>query len=216
MKLIILCQERLFREGLATLLESEKVAAPVEVIGLAGNGRRGLELAKDRRPDVAVVSLHLEELNGIDATRRLLDEVPGVNVLILASHSKAESLTEALEAGALGFITRDTGLKELALALNAVAKGKPHLDSESTEVLIQQKVKGVEDPVFGLLTEREREVLQLLAEGFGSKEIGEKLHISSKTVDTHRQNIMEKLETDNLPDLVKHAIRAGLTSVKTD
>lgn len=213
MKLLILCQESLLREGLELLLSGIKAEAGVEVTAVSESGLEGIALAKETHPDVAVVDLHLQELNGIDTTRRLVQEVPGIHVLMLAEDLQAESLNEALDAGALGFITKQSDGEELERALLTVSQGKTYLCPDSADVLVRQQTQGVEDPVFGLLTERERQVLQLLAEGYGSKEVGDRLHISSKTVDTHRQHIMEKLDTDNLPDLVKYAIRAGLTNL---
>lgn len=214
MKVLILCQETVLSEGLECLLEEMPTQA--EVVGSTDNGREGVALAKNTKPEVALVGIQLKELNGIDAVRQMLADAPDLRVLMLATDVAPGPLSEALDAGAMGFITIESDAKELERALRSILDGKPYLCAETTSVLIRQSKHGVEDPVFSLLTPREREVLQLLAEGYGAKDIGARLHISSKTVDTHRQNIMNKLETDNLPDLVKHAIRAGLTTLKVD
>lgn len=211
MNLFILCQDQAFREGLECLFE--ELDEKINVLASSGSGTEGLELAARTAPDVAVISFQLNDLNGLDTTRRLLEKHGQVKVLILSGHPLKEPVADAMEAGALGYTSIDTDKDELLRALRTVADGKRYLCSDAAEALVTQSSEPEEDPVFAYLTPREREVLQLLSEGYGSKEVGEKLNISSKTVDSHRQNMMEKLDTDNLPDLVKHAIRAGLTSI---
>ncbi len=217
MRLIILCQETVLAEGLTCLLSECVDEISLEVVGAAEGGEEGLELATRVSPDVAVVALQLKDANGVDVTQRLKDEVKNIEVLILASDPSTEPLREALAAGALGYVTKDVEKDELIRALKSIAEGKTYLSSEAATALVDSTVHGDTDgdPVFSRLSPREREVLQLLAEGLGAKETAQKLCISSKTVDTHRRNIMEKLETDNVADLVKHAIRAGLTTLKT-
>ncbi|NNE43844.1 MAG: response regulator transcription factor [Gemmatimonadetes bacterium] len=216
MKLLILCQEKILSDALKVLLE-DCSQLDLEVVGETDSGLEGVDLARSLRPDVALISFQLQELNGIDATRRILEVAEEVGVLILASDPRAEPLQEAFEAGALGYVTMDGGAEELIRALQAVAEGKNYLCPDSATALVETTLsseKAAEDPVFALLTPREREVLQLLSEGLGAREVAEKLHISTKTVDTHRRKVMQKLETDSLAELVKHAIRAGLTTLK--
>ncbi|NNF08626.1 MAG: response regulator transcription factor [Candidatus Eisenbacteria bacterium] len=217
MRILILNYERVVIEALTALVET--MGNDFTVVGGSDSGLEGVELARRLTPDVVLSGMKLRELNGVDTTRRIMDEVPDTKVLILASDPKSEPLTEALEAGALGYITRHSEAAELETAVRTVYSGKVYLCPESASVLVETKVLAEDseeeaDVVFSVLTPREREVLQLLAEGNGSKEVADRLNISPKTVDTHRSNIMQKLETDSLADLVKHAIRAGLTDLK--
>ncbi|MEZ4649599.1 MAG: response regulator transcription factor [Candidatus Eisenbacteria bacterium] len=215
MRIIIVCQETVLVEGIRCLLS--EFGDRIEIVGTTASGHEGIDLARQESPDVAIVGLALADLNGVDATSALLSAHPALRVLILAANPKEEPLQEVLAAGARGYITTQSTSEELAHALEILANGKAYLSPDTTDVLLGQQFGGeprAEDPVFTRLTPREREVLQLLANGSGTKEVAHELGISSKTVDTHRRHIMEKLETDNVPDLVRHAIRAGLSPLE--
>ncbi|MCB9463410.1 MAG: response regulator transcription factor [Candidatus Eisenbacteria bacterium] len=217
MRVIIVCQEAVLVEGIQCLLS--EFGDQIEIVGTTDSGREGIELAREKSPEVAIVGLTLTDLNGVDTTSALVADDPELRVLILAANPKEEPLQELLAAGARGYLTTTSTAEELAHALELLADGKSYLSPETTDVLLGQQFGGEprsEDPVYAKLTPREREVLQLLANGSGTKEVAHDLGISSKTVDSHRRNIMEKLETDNLPDLVRHAIRAGLCSLEPD
>lgn len=201
------------RAGVRALLEG----AGYRVVAEAPDGREAVKLARAEKPDVAVIDVAMPNLNGIEATRQIHDELPRTKVIVLSMHGQQQYVAEALRAGASGYLLKDAAVSELLDAVRAVLEGRIFLSSAVSGVALDDYVKLMrnEGPVGGLelLSGREREVLQLIAESKTNSEIGKALHISPHTVDTHRRNIMEKLDIHNVVDLVKFAIRHGLTSV---
>jgi DNA-binding NarL/FixJ family response regulator len=194
------------RQGFGRILEAH---ADLEVIGEAGNGREAVELAEQLKPDVVVMDVSMPELNGIEATRRLLKAVPRTRVLALSMHKDSVYVREILRAGAQGFLLKDASDDDLITAVRAVGQGQGYISPSVSEAVLSDYRRHVTDPI-DLLTSREREVLQLIAEGKTNKEIASALNLSIYTVDAHRGRIMEKLNLHSTGEIVRFAMRNGL------
>jgi len=212
-RVVLVDDHRVLREGLRSMIEREK---DMEVVAEADSGRGIVEVATQAAPDVIVMDVSMPDLNGIEATRQVLERAPDAKVLALSMHSDKRMVAGMLSAGASGYLLKDSAFDEISEAIRAVAAGRTYLSSGVTDVVVgdyAQRVAAEEASTYAVLSSREREVLQLLAEGNATKEIAAKLYISVKTVETHRQNVMEKLDLRSVPELTKYAIREGLTSV---
>ena len=206
---------RILREGLRTLLENQPGIA---VVGEADNGRTTVGLAKELRPDVVIMDVAMPGLNGIEATRQIIAEAPGVKVLGLSMHSDRRFVGQMLRAGASGYLLKDSAFEELTVAIQAVARNQTFLGPGVTGVIVSDYVhhfSATKTAGALVLTPREREVLQLLAEGKTSREIAGLFHVSVKTVETHRKNLMDKLDLHSVAELTKYAVREGLTSLES-
>jgi two-component system, NarL family, response regulator NreC len=204
---------KIIRDGLRSLLDRQP---KIEVIGEADNGRQAVQLARELTPDVVVMDISMPELNGMDATRQILADSPHIKIIALSMHTDKRFIIKMLQAGASGYLLKDCAFDELARAVSTVLAGQTYLSPEITTVVIKDLVQETENSDSSLISQlssREREVLQLLAEGKTTKQIAGELFISSKTVETHRTNIMKKLNIHTLADLVKLAVREGLTSL---
>ena len=213
-RIIIADDHRIFREGVRTLLDH---ADGIEVIAEAENGRRSVELALELKPDVVVMDITMPDLNGIEATRRIVSKLPQVRVLALSMHSDRRFITGVIGAGASGYLLKDCAFEELARAIRMVADGQTFLSPRIAGIVLDEYVRGVGAASSGvsMLTDREREVLQLIAEGRTVNQISEKLHLSVKTIESHRKNIMDKLDIHSVAELTKFAVREGLTSLES-
>lgn len=203
------------RNGLRLLLEAQ---ADIEVVGEAADGRRTVCAVADLNPDVVVMDIAMPELNGIETTRQLRDRCPSVKVIILSMHSSNEHIYQALQAGALGFLVKDSAGQEVIAAVRAVQAGRRYLSHRIQENVIDEYIRQIQarepQSPLKLLSEREREILQLVVEGKASTEIAELLFLSPKIVETYRSRLMQKLQIKDLPSLVKFAIQHGLTSLE--
>lgn len=211
-RIVVADDHQLFLEGLRALLSKE---AEIEVVSEASNGREALSEARRQRPDVVVMDLSMPGLNGIEATRRISRSLPGVRVICLSMHTEPRFVEAALEAGASGYLPKDCAADEMTAAIRAVSSGKTYLSPSVAGVVVdvlRNRDAPEEENAFGVLTDREREVLQLLAEGQSTKELAAHLSLSVKTVGTHREHIMRKLGIRSIAGLTKYAIREGLTS----
>ncbi len=212
-RILLADDHQILRDGLRTLLTS----AGHEVVGQATNGREAVALAKKLTPDLVVMDVAMPELNGIEATRQLRRDHDRTRVIALSMHSDASFVGRALEAGATGYLLKDCAFDELATAVTEVMRGGVYLSPGITGVVVDDYVrklqKTADDGPASILTPKEREVLQLLAEGKSTKQIAATLHVSAKTIETHRQNIMNKLEIRSVAELTKFAIRVGLTTL---
>ncbi|UCH43520.1 MAG: response regulator transcription factor [Dehalococcoidales bacterium] len=211
---ILLAEDhKMVREGLRGLLESQP---DMEVVAEAGDGRAAMQLVQETSPDVVVMDVVMPDLNGIEATRQVVVRSPGVKVVALSMYSDTRFITGMLSAGASGYVLKDCAIEELVQAIHTVAENQTYLSPGITQIVVRDYIDHLDKmrpSAFSLLTAREREVLQLLAEGMTMKEIAYQLDLGVKTVETHRQQIMEKLDTHSIAELTKYAIREGLTSL---
>ena len=210
MRIVICDDQAITREGLALLLNLER---DIEVVGTAEDGAQAIELTARLLPDLVLMDLKMPFLNGVEATRHIRARHPQISVLVLTTYDDEEWIFDAIRAGASGYLLKDTPREELVKAVRGTVSGKAYVDPAVTHKLLQQLANVQTKPATQLsdkLSEREVEVLTALAEGLGNKEIGEKLFISPRTVDTHRTNLMKKLDTHNVAGLVRIAIKAGL------
>jgi len=194
------------RQGFKLILASQP---DMEIVGEAGNGREAVALAERLHPDVAVIDVAMPELNGIEATRRMGESAPRTRVLALSMHKDSVYVREILRAGARGYLLKDQVDSDLIAAVRAVARGEGYLSPAVSDAVLNDYRRHVSDPI-DLLTSREREVLQMIAEGKTNKEIATVLNLSVYTVDAHRGRIMEKLNLHSVNELVRFAVRQGL------
>jgi DNA-binding NarL/FixJ family response regulator len=213
-RVLLADDHKIIRDGLRTLIDKE---AGMEVVAEAENGRKTIRLVQKLRPNVVVMDVTMPDMNGIEATRKITEESPGVRVIGLSMHSDRRYILGMLEAGACGYLLKDCAFEELAGAIRNVAGGNTYLSPRIADVVVRGYLDKVPGPSQGLgaaLTPREREVLQLLAEGMAAKEIASHLNVSVKTVETHRRNMMEKLDMRSIAELTKYAVREGLVSIE--
>ena len=212
MRVLLADDHNIVRSGLRRLLDAEP---DIEVVSEASDGREAVELATQQSVDVVVMDLAMPNLNGIEATRQLLAQSPAPKVIVLSMHLDRRFVAGALQAGASGYLLKDCAAEELVSAIRSVAAGRTYLSPQISEVVVEGYVSGLaedESSAWAVLTPRQREVVQLLAEGKSTNEIASELYVSPKTVETHRHHIMSKLGVDSLAELVKYAIHEGLTS----
>lgn len=208
-RVLIADDHTLVREGIRALLER---LPEVEVVAEATDGRDALNLLKTSQPDVVLMDISMPRLNGLDATRHMVREMPKIKVIMLSMHRSEQYVWQALNAGAAGYLLKDTDLAEVSIAINAVMNGKAYLSPEIAMHVIKEYVRRGDsnETLRQTLTPRQREVLQLMAEGTTTRKIAETLNISVKTVETHRAQLMERLDIHDVAGLVRYAIRTGL------
>lgn len=211
-RILLVDDHEIFTDGLRSLLSGEP---DLEVVGQVADGRTAIGEVVECRPDVIVMDVSMPGLNGIEASREIKSLRPDVKVLILSMHAEGRFVQAALHAGASGYLLKECVLEELVRAIRAVAANQVYLSPAVAGTVVEAVRAGRSDAVasaFTVLTDRERTVLQLLAEGQSTKEIAACLHLSIKTIGTHREHIMKKVDIDNIAGLTKYAIREGLTS----
>jgi DNA-binding NarL/FixJ family response regulator len=206
----------IIRDGLRRLLEDDH--DEFEVVGESQDGISTVRMARELGPDIVLMDVTMPDLNGVEATRQIIAQTPRTRVIALSVHNDRQTVSEMLKAGAVGYLLKDCAYQELARAIRVVMQSQAYLSPEVAGEVIQQYVNrdgpASRSSAYAELTPREREVLQLLAEGYDPKDLAKRLHISVKTVQTHRQHIMDKLDLHNLAELTKYAIREGLTSLE--
>jgi DNA-binding NarL/FixJ family response regulator len=209
-RILLADDHQLMRDGLRELLERQ---SDFEIVGEADNGRDALILARQENPHVVIMDIAMPDLNGIGATREILEENNSVRILALSMHPSGRVVSEMLRAGASGYLVKSCALDELVTAVRTIHRGKTYLSPEIAGVVVDGFVHSLPEAGMGrgILSDRECEVLQLVAEGKSTKEIAADLSITSKTVDTHRQHIMDKLGIRSIAELTKYAVREGLT-----
>ena len=205
-RILLADDHSLVRQGFSMILGTQP---DMEIVGQAGNGNEAVELAEKLKPDVVVMDVAMPDLNGIEATRRLAASLPRTRVLALSMHKDSVYVREILRAGARGYLLKDSGDADLVSAVRSVAKGEGYISPSVSDAVLSDYRKHVTDPL-DLLTSREREVLQHIAEGKTNKEIATGLNLSVYTVEAHRGRIMEKLNLHSTGELVRFALRNGL------
>jgi len=213
---LIVDDHPLFREGLKSLLTGH---SGLEVIGEAGTGREALLKAEALRPDLVVMDLSLPDQSGIDVTRSLRELLPETRIMMLSMHSKIDYITEAFQAGATGYVVKESASERLIECLETVSRGEYFIDASLSHQVAKnlmesgEKSARITDVGYSMLTSREQQVMRLIAEGIPTKKVAKKLFISPKTVENHRTNIMNKLDLHSTMELVRYAARLGLIDV---
>jgi two-component system, NarL family, response regulator NreC len=213
-RVLIADDHKIVREGLKALIDKQE---SMQVVAEADNGLEAVRLARKLQPDVVIMDLGMPQMNGIEATREVTAREPGIKVIALSMHSDKRFVLQMIKAGASGYLLKDSAFEELITAIKTVVSNQSYLSPKITDVVIKdylQTLSKGDVSAFSVLTAREREVLQLLAEGRSTKEIAASLNVSVKTVETHRQQIMDKLNIRSVAELTKYAIREGLTSLE--
>jgi len=212
-KILLADDHKIMREGLRALIEKQ---GDIAVIGEADDGQTTVRLAQELLPDIVIMDINMPGMNGIEATRQIISRDSRTRVIALSVHSNKCFVSEMLNAGASGYLLKNCASHELVNAIRAVFSNRSYLSPEITDIMIKDYKDMLSKEnlsVFSLLTQREREVLQFISEGKSTKEIAGYLHISIKTIETYRKQIMEKLDIHSIAELTKYAIKEGLTSL---
>ncbi len=213
-KLLVADDHKIFRQGIKKLLEEE---SDMQVVGEAANGREAVKRATELKPDVVLMDITMSNLNGLEATRQIKKALPNAKVIMLTMHKNEEYVLQSFQAGASGYILKEGAVEELVSAIRSIHQDKSFLSPTISRTLIdaylRKRETGKTETPFDLLTDREREVLQLIAEGHTNREVAKSLFISVKTVEAHRAHIMQKLNIHDIAKLVKYAIQKGLVDL---
>ena len=215
LRILLADDHRIMREGLRSLLEKQP---GMEVIAEAESGKTTVQLSRRFKPDVILMDIIMPDINGIEATRQILAELPDVKVIALSMHADRKFVTEMLSVGASGYLLKDSAFEELGKALRTVANNQIYLSPKISGLVENDYLPNIatkDSSALPVLTNREREVLTLLAEGMTTKQIASCLYLSVKTVETYRKKIIDKLGFNSIAELTKYAIREGLTSLDT-
>jgi two-component system, NarL family, response regulator NreC len=212
-RILLADDHQITRSGLRALLEQQP---NMTVAGEADNGRLAVRMAAELKPDVIVMDINMPELNGIEASRQIKSELPDIKIIALSMHSDKRYVAGMLKAGVSGYLLKNCAFDELVAAINSVVRNQSYLSPAIADTVMKDYasiLEGADQSMASLLSSREREVLQLIAEGMSTRDIGERIHVSVKTVETHRQQIMRKLNAKSVAELTKIAVREGLTSL---
>lgn len=214
-RIILADDHKITRDGLRAMLDQQ---SGMEVVGVAENGRQAIRMASELEPDVVVMDISMPELNGIEATRQIKADLPDTKVIALSMYSDRRYVAGMLKAGVSGYLIKNCAFDELVNAITAVINNQSYLSPDIADTVMKDyaHILEKENPTAtSILTTREREVLQLIAEGIPTKEIANRMHVSVKTVETHRQQLMRKLKVKSVAELTKIALRDGLTTLDT-
>jgi DNA-binding NarL/FixJ family response regulator len=214
-KIILVDDHKILREGICSLV---KGFPDMEVVGEAADGISALKLVEELSPDVVIMDISMPELNGIDATRQIIAKHLGVKVIALSMHYDKQFVSEIFKAGASGYLLKDCAFDEMEHAIRVVIDNKTYINPQIASLVVESLVTQpaattTNTQSFSLLTKREKEILQLIAEGNSTKQIASQLSVSAKTIESHRRQVMGKLNIRNVAELTKYAIREGITSI---
>jgi len=212
-RVVLADDHRIVRDGLCALLAREH---DIEIVGQAEDGLAAVRLARDLRPDIVITDVSMPGLNGVEAIRRIRGEDAGVRVLCLSVHADSRMVLSVLDAGASGYVLKDCSYDELVLAIRKAMANQVHLSAELVGLVVDEvRSRGQSAPAArqAALTPREREMVQLLSEGLSTQQIAERLHLSVKTVATHREHVLQKLKLGSIAELTRYALREGLSSL---
>lgn len=215
-KIVIADDHGIVRDGLRFLLGKQQ---DMEIVGEADDGRKAIELVRKLTPDIVIMDISMPNLNGVDATRQIVREFPNVKVIALSMHSSTMFVADMIKAGASGYILKNCLFNELVEAIRAVNDGVAYLSQDVVSLVVgdyMKRLSGEGGLPLETLTGREREVLQLIGEGYNTKQIAQELHVSTKAIEANRRKIMEKLHSQSIADLVRWAILVGLTSLEVN
>lgn len=213
LRLFMADDHTLFRDALRPMLNRHP---EIEVIGEASDGLQALQTIREQRPDIALLDISMPGMNGIEITRQVVAQVPGTSVIILSMHADRRFVIESLKAGARAYVLKESSIDELFDAIQAIRSNRIYLSPVLSDLMLREYIDSMDSPstsAYELLSGREREVLQLLAEGRSTKETAEKLHLSVKTVETHRAQIKAKLGMQSIAELTRYAIREGIITL---
>jgi len=215
---LIVDDHPLFREGLKTIIARDP---KLEIVGEAGSGREAMRLAKERKPDLALLDIALPDKTGIELTDEIKRIAPETMIMIISMHSKVDYIVKAFQAGATGYVVKDSAAERLLQGIEAVLRGEYFLDSSVSHKVVSKLMEfpreeaKITDMRYDALTSREQEVMVMLAEGFSAKEVAEKLFISPRTVENHRSSIMRKLDLHSNHELIRYAAKLGLIDLES-
>ena len=213
-RILVVDDHEIVRKGICELLDKQ---ADLHVVGEAENGRVAVQLAGELQPNVVVMDISMPDMNGMVATKQILHDMPNIRILALSMHPGQTTVAGMFQAGASGYLLKTCALEELVKAVRVVAEGKVFISPEIGDVVLQDYVARIvenQDELSSILSSREYEVLQLVAEGKASKEIAVTLNVTDKTIESHRSNIMKKLDLHSIAELTKYAVREGLTPLE--
>jgi len=214
--ILIIDDHPLFREGLKAIIDRD---SRFEVAGEAGSAREGFRMAKELKPDLVLLDLSLPDRSGIELAREIRSLFPDIRILIVSMHSKIDYISDAFQAGATGYLVKESAAQSLLEGLENVSKGAYFLDSSVSQQVVKRLIESptkeakITNAAYSTLTPREQEVMRLISEGLSTKQVGKKLFISPKTVENHRSNIMNKLDIHSIHELVRYAAKLGLIDV---
>ena len=214
-RILLVDDHAIIRQGLSSLLEKQP---DIEVVGSVEDGRQAVDTVRQLTPDLVIMDISMPNLNGIDAARKITEEINGVKIIALSIHSSRRFVAEMLKAGASGYILKDCLFDELMEAIKTVLSGSIYLSPKITGVVIDDYVQRLSKQYQSngpTLSDREREVLQLLSEGKSTKQIALQIHVSTKTIESNRRNIMDKLKINSVAELTKYAVREGITPLES-
>ncbi|MEO8285651.1 MAG: response regulator transcription factor [Chloroflexota bacterium] len=211
-RLLLVEDHSLVRAGFRALLQQ---LPDMEVVAETDNGRDAIRLVEQHKPDLVLMDISMHELNGLEAVSRIMKTYPGTRVMMLSMHEDEEYVTQAVRAGAAGYVVKSSSTNDLELAIRTVLKGEPYFSPPISKLLIDRYIKriAVESNDTYQLTPRQREILQLIVEGHTTQQIADTLNISVKTAESHRAQLMERLDIHDIPGLVRYAIKIGLITV---
>jgi len=209
-KIVLVDDHRMFRDGVKSVLSDEE---NIEIIGEFGHAKDLYDLLNSKQPDLIITDISMPDISGIEIAKYVSENYPKIKLLILSMHSNEEFITKSLNAGAHGYLPKDTSMNELLEAINTIHRGDNYFNKNISDTILKSIINKSKEETSKTLTKREKEIISLVVDGFSNKEIADKLCISIRTVDSHKNNIMQKLSLKSSVELVKYAIKNNLANI---